>query len=324
MKKPEIPLDDRQRLESLYSLGILDSPAEERFDRLTRIARRLFNVPIALVSLVDAHRQWFKSSVGLSASETSRETSFCGHAILDNDIFIIPDATKDERFWDNPLVINEPRIRFYAGFPLKHFDGSKMGTLCIVDTKPRTLDKEDLDAFKDLAELAERELLAVQLATLDDLTRISNRRGFSILAQNSLGICNRQNIPASLVFFDINDFKSINDRFGHAEGDHALIAFAEQMRNTFRESDVFGRLGGDEFAVLLTNTSHQSAEELIERFRLRIDSHNRQTNHGYAISFCSGIVTVEPGHHQSMDDLLRRADSLMYNKKRKLTHSHID
>jgi diguanylate cyclase (GGDEF)-like protein len=316
MIKPDIPKDEASRLKALRSLDILDTPAEERFDRLTRLAKRMFDVPIALVSLVDEDRQWFKSCVGLEVSETPRDISFCGHAILGNKPFIINDTAKDPRFADNPLVLNAPSISFYAGCPLRHFDGSKMGTLCIIDDTPRTLSGEDIAALQDLAEMVERELAAVEMATLDELTRISNRRGFVTLAQKSMDLCARQGIPASLVFFDLNGFKPINDSFGHAEGDRALIAFADQMRSTFRESDVFARLGGDEFVVLLTNTSNKLAKKTIKRFRQSIDLYNIQANRGYEISFSEGIVTVDLEHNQTIEKLLNSADDLMYKMKR--------
>lgn len=315
MKIPCIPPDEDARLKTLCSLNILDTPTEERFNRLTRLAKRMFNVPIALICLVDTNRQWFKSCVGLSVSETSREISFCGHAILGDDLFIINDAKKDERFSDNPLVLNVPFIRFYAGCPLRHEDGSKLGTLCIIDTQPRTLNEEDITALKDLAETAEHELIAVQLATLDDLTKISNRRGFMSLAQKSLDICSRQSIPMSLIFFDLDEFKSINDKFGHAEGDTVLVAFADQIISTFRESDVFARLGGDEFAVLVTDTSNQLAKNIIDRFRQSIEKYNEEANCGYNISFSHGIVSIDYEKDYSIDALLSQADSLMYENK---------
>ena len=318
MIKPDNSANETIRLQQLRSLRILDTPAEERFDRLTRLAKRLLNVPIALVSLVDEHRQWFNSSIGLSVSETSRETSFCGHAILDNDCLTVADTKHDPRFADNPLVMNEPFIRFYAGCPLKYLDGSKMGTLCVIDTIPRILNDNEIEALRDLAELAERELIAVQLATMDDLTGISNRRGFSVLAQNSLNLCTRHNIPASLVFFDINEFKKINDSFGHPEGDRALTSFSELLIQTFRDSDVIARLGGDEFVVLLTNTTVELAEELIDRFQQSLDTYNLQSNSGYDISFCSGIVETDKNQQQSIDILLSKADSMMYEKKHQL------
>jgi GAF domain-containing protein len=211
LKTPELPAEEQARLKSLRSLNILDTPREERFDRLTRVAKRMFNVPIAVVSLIDENRQWFKSCIGLTVNETPRDISFCGHTILGDDIFIIPDASKDERFADNPLVVNEPNIRFYAGCPLKDSQGRKMGTLCIIDKLPRNFSDEDKESFRDIASMAERELAAIQLATLDELTHISNRRGFTVLAKQSLDMCNRHKVPASLVFMDLNNFKIIND-----------------------------------------------------------------------------------------------------------------
>ncbi len=315
MKKPDIPRDEQTRLETLRSLDILDTPQEERFDRLTRMAKRMFGVPIALVSLVDETRQWFKSCVGLDASETSREVSFCGHTILDNSVFVIPNTLEDQRFADNPLVVNEPNIRFYAGCPLS-LNGHKLGTLCIIDQKPRSFEKEDIEALRDLGAMVERELAAVQLATLDELTNISNRRGFMMLAQHSLNICARQKIPAALVFMDLDKLKPINDKFGHAEGDHALMAFASQMKNLFRDSDLFARLGGDEFTVLLTNTTKQQAEEVIGRFSRSLKKYNQEAQRGYDVTFSFGIVEFNAEKRPMIDELLADGDSLMYMMKK--------
>ncbi len=178
MEVPAKPQDEEQRLQGLRSLNILDTPPEERFDRLTRMAKRLLGVPIALVSLVDENRQWFKSCQGLDASETPRDVSFCGHAILNDEPLIINNALEDKRFCDNPLVTADPNIRFYAGYPLYVPGLGNMGTLCVIDYEPRQLDQDDMEAFTDLAQTAQRELASVQLATLDELTGISNRRGF--------------------------------------------------------------------------------------------------------------------------------------------------
>ncbi len=163
MLEPPFPPDEQQRLAVLRSLRILDTPPEERFDRITRTAQRLFNVPIALISLIDAQRQWFKSCQGLPVSETPRSISFCGHAILADIPLIIPDALLDPRFADNPLVTGEPLIRFYAGQPLIAADGSKLGTLCIIDRAPRQFGEQDIAALCDLAAWAADELNAVEL-----------------------------------------------------------------------------------------------------------------------------------------------------------------
>jgi len=316
MKKPDVPQDEEARLKTLRSLNILDTSSEERFDRLTRMAKRMFNVPIALVSLVDENRQWFKSCIGLSVRETPRDISFCGHAILGKEIFIIPDATKDERFTDNPLVTNEPNIRFYAGCPLRFTDGSRLGTLCIIDQKPRSLSDDDLEALKDLASTVERELAAIQLATLDELTDILNRRGFMMISQHSLNLCVRQKIPASLVYLDLDNFKRINDTFGHSEGDNVLNAFADQIRTVCRESDVFARLGGDEFVILFINASKKAAEDTIVRLQQSLNEYNQKEHREYDISFSSGIVNFDPDKHNSIEGLLEDGDSLMYEYKK--------
>jgi len=316
VKTPEIPRDEQARLRSLKSLDILDTPAEERFDRLTRMARRLFGVPIALVSLIDENRQWFKSAAGLDVRETPRAISFCGHAILDDQILVVPDARADARFSDNPLVLGDPEIRFYAGCPLRAPDGSRLGTFCIIDRTPRALGAEDLEMLRDLAALAEREITTVELATMDDLTDISNRRGFLMLAQKGLNLCARQGIPATLAFFDINGFKLINDRFGHAEGDRALAVFADHLRHVFRDSDLFARLGGDEFVVLLTNTDRTLAESIVARFRQSLARRDGAADRGYALDFAHGIVEFDPARHRDVEALLADGDAQMYAHKR--------
>jgi len=309
MKIPNIPENEESRLQNLRDLDILDTSSDERFDRLTRMAKHMFDVPIALVSLVDENRQWFKSCIGLDVSETPRDISFCGHAILGSDVFIIPDTAKDERFADNPLVTDEPNIRFYAGCPIRLSDGSALGTLCIIDRKPRELTEEDIEALQDLAATAEREFAAIQLATQDELTNVANRRGFTMIANQSLNLCVRKKIPASLVYLDLDDFKLINDTFGHPEGDNALITFTNQIIKLCRESDIVARLGGDEFSILHINTTKNSAKNFIARLQHAFDA------------FSYGIIEFNAKKHNSIEKLLEDADSKMYdNKKKKKAH----
>ena len=317
MNMPEFPHDEVARLETLRSLDVLDTPQEERFDRLTPMATRLFNGPSALVSLVDENRQWFKSCVGLPVSETPRDISFCGHAILGEGVFIIPDATADDRFHDNPLVIDDPNIRFYAGCPLRALNGGQMGTLCIIDDKPRDFDEHDLSALKDLAAMAEQELAALQLAVLDELTEISNRRGFITLVGHAIRMCVRQKMSASLVFFDLDKFKLINDTHGHVEGDRALVAFANILHKTLRESDLVARIGGDEFAALLLDTPKASAVDVIARLQGRVEEYNQQASHDYKIDFSFGIVDFDPLLHADVEALLADGDTLMYECKQR-------
>ncbi len=158
MIEPLIPADDADRVAALASLQILDTPPEERFDRLTRLATHVFSVPIALVSLVDAERQWFKSCIGLEGRETDRSISFCGHAINEPTTFVVEDASLDARFSDNPLVTGEPFVRFYAGHPLTTVEGHRIGMFCIIDRVPRTFDQEQRGILREFAALAEAEL----------------------------------------------------------------------------------------------------------------------------------------------------------------------
>lgn len=158
MVVPLIPHNEAERILSLHSLGLLDTDADERFDRITRLAKEMFGFPIVLISLVDHSRQWFKSAQGLDVREAPRNTSFCGHAILQHELFAIPDAREDPRFCHNPFVTGEPYIRAYFGLPLKAPDGHQIGTLCLIDHKPRQLSDAEIESFKDLAAMAEDKI----------------------------------------------------------------------------------------------------------------------------------------------------------------------
>lgn len=188
MQEPAIPANEADRLDALCSLGILDTVAEERYDRITRIAQTLFAVPIALVSLVDLNRQWFKSHQGLAATETPRNISFCGHAILGDEVFVINDATRDVRFADNPLVTGELHLRFYAGVPLALPGGQKIGTLCIIDQRPREFSDEQRGMLRDLASWVQSELTAISLAEALQLKRDSEYRLGAIINTVADGI----------------------------------------------------------------------------------------------------------------------------------------
>jgi signal transduction histidine kinase len=162
MIAPETPIDEGGRLEALRTLALLDTPPEPRFDRLTRLACCVTKTPIALISFVDADRQWFMSKQGLDTREMPREISFCGHAILQEEPLIVADVREDPRFSDNPLVLAAPFARFYAGQPIHAPGGARIGTLCVLDTQPRTLSAQEIGALADLAALVDAELLDVR------------------------------------------------------------------------------------------------------------------------------------------------------------------
>ena len=163
MTPAPLPSDDEHRLQALHALLILDTPPEERFDRIVRFAADEFDVPIALISLIDSERQWFKARVGLDACETGRDISFCGHAVHAGELLMVENALRDPRFFDNPLVAGAPHIRFYAGAPLQLPTGEIVGTLCMIDRQPRQLDAVDQAIFGSLRDLVVGELVSQEV-----------------------------------------------------------------------------------------------------------------------------------------------------------------
>ncbi len=312
MEAPPIPFDEEQRLASLRSLGLLDTAPEERFDRITRMAQRLFDVPIALVSLVDEDRQWFKSRSGLDLAETPRTASFCAHAIVhDDNVLLVEDALEDRRFADNPLVIGAPNIRFYAGAPIAGPDGSLLGSLCVIDRRPRGMSQEDQHALQELAHMIEHEIAVTHLAMADELTGLSNRRGLRLLGRQLLRVCDRQQVPATMAFVDLDGLKAINDEQGHEAGDDAIREVAAALEDTFRAADVIARLGGDELCALLVDT--RTADVPIERLRASLEGRSDVT--GLRLRVSIGCAVYEPGSGVPLDDLISEADAAMYEEK---------
>jgi diguanylate cyclase (GGDEF)-like protein len=284
MLSAPIPANEPERIASLRNMLLLSTPDEEAFDRVTRTAQRLFNVPIALLSIIDAHRQWFKSCIGLPVRETGRDVSFCGHAIMTDDLFVIENALADPRFADNPLVVGDPHVIFYAGRPLKNAEGFAVGTLCVIDHTPRTLSFDDRRALNDLGYWIEhifygRELSDVQkhmLSELDEVRRTTmldpmlniwhHGASLEILEKETLRAF-RSKSPLSVLMIDVDHFKHINDEHGHPVGDAVLIEFTKCLRTCTRPYDSLGRYGGDEFIAILPDTNAAAAYQVAERLR---------------------------------------------------------
>ena len=302
---------EAERITSLRDLNLLDTPHEERFDRLTRVARRLFNAPIALISLVDTDRQWFKSCVGTDVAETSRDVSFCAHAILEDQVFVVPDALLDERFSDNPLVAGEPHIRFYAGCPLTLADGYRLGTLCIIDRVPRCFDDDDRQLLNDLARLAEHELTGFQHAITDPLTGISNLDGFTTLGAHTLQVCNRLGKAVSLLSLDVAAADpTANDLFGVPDDD-AIVQFADILVATFPDCDVLGRIGAEQFGVLISEARGSDFGDTVCRLRHAVEHHNEGRHLTPRLAFDAGSAIGDPCYEIDFDELFSAARQTM-------------
>lgn len=262
-------LHEARRLASLHRYNVLDTPAEDGFDRITRLAQQLLQVPIALISLVDENRQWFKSKRGLDVSETPREISFCTHAIKGDEAFLVRDALEDERFRENPLVTGEPHIRFYLGIPLKMSDGFRIGTLCAIDREPRIVTTEQFNALYDLARLTVDQLEMRQIAITDSLTGLLNLRGFNLHVQK-LAEDEPTGRTSSFMMMNIDDFDSINESYNHAAADRVLQNVASLCRTRLGPKDVFARLGADEFAIIGHDTNQEEALKKADELRSTI------------------------------------------------------
>lgn len=220
MKKPNIPINERERLKELRRLKILDSEQEKDFDELVELASIICGVPISLVTLIDADRQWFKSKKGLDVESTHRDVSFCGHAIKGDDIFIIENAVADKRFFDNPLVINEPNIRFYAGMPIKSENGYNLGTLCVIDSKPKKLNGDQVKALKILGGQASKLIelrdkkneLEIKNEKLESLNNLNNRIT-SIISHDLKGPINSLRAYLNSNYIDANNPEDLSQLF---------------------------------------------------------------------------------------------------------------
>ncbi len=311
MQAPVLPQNEAARLLNLHALQILDTCAEERFDRITRIAQRVFGVDISLVSLVDADRQWFKSRQGLGASETPRTVSFCGHTILGEDIFVVQDTKADPRFADNPLVTGSPNIRFYAGCPIREPRGFRIGTLCVIDRAPRPFRLKDKSVLHDLAAIIEGELNSTSETIVDALTGVSNRRGFDLVARHLLNLCRRTDGSAEFLMFAINDLSSINEQHGQSSGDSLLRHFADMLVKAFPTADIVARMSADKFAVLTFADSASSKSGLLQLNELAAAD---ATADDYTLSWDVGCSEFNPLQHLTIESLMNDAESIIRAK----------
>ena len=303
------------RLAALDSFDILDTPAEEAFDRITRLTRRVFDVPMSTITLVDGHRQWFKSRQGVAACETSRGPAFCSLVVREVRPLIVPDTLADERFVKNPFVLGEPHVRFYAGVPLRTAEGHCIGTLCAMDTKPRNVHADLAEILTDLARIVMSELELRRLAMTDALTSTLSRRAFRSEFSRTFSLACRHRHDLSCIMLDLDHFKAVNDTYGHAVGDLVLSQVAAACREELRKTDGLGRVGGEEFAILLPHTGLASAIRVAEKLRAAIAQLRVSTPQGILRVTASLGVAALDGSVGDPDALLRHADAALYAAK---------
>jgi diguanylate cyclase (GGDEF)-like protein len=320
MPPAPLPPTEADRLAALRSYDVLDTESEAAFDDIVALAARLTGSPSAAVSLLDARRQWFKARCGVQATETDRDLSFCAHAILDpGQPLVVADATQDQRFADNPVVIGAPGIRAYLGVPLVNPEGHALGTLCVFDLMPRQYDGPAVELVQTLARAVtvnlelRRSLLRVRaMALTDALTELPNRRAVMVaLAQASAG-----GDAVSVIAVDLDHFKEANDAYGHAAGDALLRAAADRLKEAVRPDDIVGRVGGDEFVVLLRGVSDAGlAADIAERIRVTLHSPVAHGAQLLRLGVTLGVAATSAAA-QEPETVMRLADEAMVRAKR--------
>jgi diguanylate cyclase (GGDEF)-like protein len=323
MQAAPLPDNEDQRLTALAAQHIMDSERDPLFDSLVELAADMFGVPIALVSLVDRNRQWFKAEHGLGARETGRDSAFCAHAILTpGEVMVVEDATADARFADNPLVTGDPGIRFYAGAPVLADTGEALGTLCVIDRVPRVMDPLARQRLQRLAVSVgamiqlHRSTVSLRLAaTRDALTGLGNRALLDMrLGEAVAGVAEGR--PCALLMADLDGFKAINDRLGHPVGDMVLREVGYRLNQIVRGGDLAARFGGDEFAVVMTGLADPAMAEKVGRRIMEqmaapmvIGGHNVMPRLSMGIAHCPLDALDSRG-------LMYAADQALYEAKR--------
>ena len=306
--------DERGRLCALEQLDVLDTAAEEPFESIVELVRQVLHVPICAISLVARHRQWFKARRGLAVSETAREISFCSQAIKTKSPMIISDAHHDARFANNPLVTGDPKIRSYAGIPLTTPDGYNVGTICAIDNKPRTFSVEDIAILSNFAKVVVGELELRRIASMDSLTFALSRRAWFDFADAEAMRAARYSRALAVFILDIDNFKSVNDNFGHATGDIVIQRIAQLAQAQLRSSDLFGRFGGEEFTCALPETGLEDVLAIANRIRAAIALERHDCLAGQNCTVSIGVSSLGP-RETEIGRAFERADFALYQAK---------
>jgi diguanylate cyclase (GGDEF)-like protein len=319
-----IPANEAQRLLATQAYEILDTPPDPQFDAITRVAAALFDVPVALIALMDTDRLWFKSRLGLDVPQLDRSIAFCAHAIMQRDgLMVVDDLAGDPRFARHPLVAAAPAVRFYASSPLRDAAGLAIGTLAVLDVRPRSFDARDRAALADLAvavmtalEGHKRNQELSRLASTDHLTGTANRASFDLALQRRVERCAGGTETVSLLMLDLDNFKHINDTRGHGAGDTVLREVARRLLALCGSSDMVARVGGDEFAMLLGAARDPAAAAAVTESLLRDLDRPMALDDGTLVHVTGSVgVACCPNHADDPRSLLAAADSALYRAK---------
>jgi diguanylate cyclase (GGDEF)-like protein len=313
---------------------LIETPLEARFNRLVRVARRAMGTRVAAISFLSREREWFKAVTGWNVSELPPVRSLAMAVLQDSTIVAVADTLRDERTNRHPLVFGSPRFRFCAFQPIVDHFGHVIGALGAYDIEPREATAELLDTLSDLGELAQRELLLSDLgslqktllakldasrrqALLDDLTRLWNRRGGMLLLEQAMESIRRAGKRVGVCVVDVDDFKLINDRFGHAMGDVVLRKLAGAIVDAIRPGDIACRLGGDEFLLLIPEVDAEELSAVMQRVRDRVRSLVISTRAGSVrVTVSVGGTLADLGSANGPDEIVHLADEAMYTAKR--------
>lgn len=306
--------DEIARLSALRRYKILDTAPERLFDRITALVRLTFDVPIAAISLVDRNRQWFKSCDGIDFIESAREISFCTHMIATRAPMVVNDTRLDPRFAGNPLVVGSPNIVSYIGVPLVSREGYSLGSLCALDCVPRQYTSDQIELLSGFSSLVVDAFELRLIATHDHLTGALTRRALVGEATTLVARHAHSGQSATLLVFDLDHFKSVNDRYGHAAGDIVLEAVVARCQPLLSAKDLIGRVGGEEFAIILPDVDGAAAFAVAERFRIAIAEVSFVFDVGLRVTASFGIAPLTSAIISSAD-WLYAADVALYAAK---------
>ncbi|EGN75133.1 EAL domain-containing protein [Idiomarina sp. A28L] len=306
--------EEHFRVNALHAMQILDTPQEERFNRLTRLAKKVFQVPTVMISLVDSDRLWFKSFEGISGPEAPRKDSFCDIAVHDRNILLVPNALEDPRFSDNPNVLGSPNIRFYAGQPIASPYGEMVGSFCVIDIEPRDITSTDQRLLKAITQLVETELLSEPPRESEMNQFVFQHRQFETRANDLVSLCNRFSLGVSLFHFEVE-----NIGCGNAWRERV---FQSALERAFHDADLIGRVGDGEFMVLLVEDSNSAtsaasqADTLIHKLR-NLLMIAELSEDGEAPSFYYGTCSSTAEAAKNLQELYSATDEILQNARKK-------